>query len=56
VGIASIKRVGFDGQDLTADETNETIGDITRKNSAPIPITSNATPTSAEPVSALKTF
>jgi len=30
---------------LKADETNETIHDITRKNSAPIPIISNATPT-----------
>jgi hypothetical protein len=42
---ASIKRAGFDGQKITADETNETIDDITRKNSAPIPIINNATPT-----------
>jgi hypothetical protein len=30
---------------ITSDETNETIGDITRKNSAPIPFINNATPT-----------
>jgi hypothetical protein len=30
---------------IKGDETNETIGDITRKNSAPIPIINNATPT-----------
>ena len=39
------KRVGFDGQKITSDETNETIGDITRKNTPPIPVTNNATPT-----------
>jgi hypothetical protein len=30
---------------IKGDETNETIGDITRKNSAPIPVLNNATPT-----------
>jgi hypothetical protein len=30
---------------INGDETNETIGDITRKNSTPIPIVNNATPT-----------
>jgi hypothetical protein len=29
---------------ITSDETNETIDDITRKNSLPIPIITNATP------------
>jgi hypothetical protein len=32
-------------EEITSDETIETIHDITRKNSAPIPIISNATPT-----------
>jgi hypothetical protein len=30
---------------IKGDETNETIGDITRKNSAPIPIVNDTTPT-----------
>ena len=31
--------------EITGDETNETIDDITRKNSLPITIIKNATPT-----------
>src|SRR5438045_1830793 len=31
--------------EIKGDETNETIDDITRKNSAPIPYINNATPT-----------
>ena len=30
---------------IKGDETNETIDDITRKNTPPIPVTNNATPT-----------
>lgn len=33
------------GENITSDETIETIHDITRKNSGPIPIITNATPT-----------
>jgi hypothetical protein len=39
---------------VTADETNETIGDITLKNSAPIPILKNATPTPNRSANMLK--
>ena len=45
MGIGSVKRASLDSEKITADETNETIHDITRKNSPPIPLLNNATPT-----------
>src|SRR3981189_209607 len=39
---------------ITGDETNETIDDITRKNSLPITIINNATPTSNRRANMLK--
>jgi len=52
---ASRLKTGFGtAEEITSDETIETNHDITRKNSAPIPIINNATPTSNRRTNMLK--